>query len=143
MEGPEGEHIPAVRAAGVLLLREGIAGPEAFVVQEGGLYADPGGKLSWEGEEPAAAAAREFREEAGGEPPGLGGLERVHVRSAKYLLFLGAPPEGWVAPPGAGAWLPLGKVLTRLHPRLMPAMNLILARAYAEEPEGAEVPWEQ
>jgi predicted NUDIX family NTP pyrophosphohydrolase len=85
----------AITSAGILMYRHGEAGIEVLLVHPGGPFwrnRDPGawsipkGELE-DGEEPEAAARREFAEELGLEAAGpLRGLGQVRQRGGKTVL---------------------------------------------------------
>lgn len=68
----------APRSAGIMLHRAGVCGPEVFLIHPGGPFWARKDDGAWSipkglcdpGEDPAAAAKREFAEEVGGVPPG-------------------------------------------------------------------------
>ena len=123
-----------VEAAVAVVLRAGrvlVARREAGVHLEG-LWEFPGGKIA-EGEEPAAAALRELREETG-----LAGLAAeplvvvVHDypdRTVRLHAFLVREAEGEVAVSGGRewAWIERGA----LDAREMPEANATILRALA------------
>jgi predicted NUDIX family NTP pyrophosphohydrolase len=89
----------ASRSAGILLHREGPAGPEVLLVHPGGpfwknkdagAWSIPKGELD-EGEDPRACALREFAEETGTRLPdgALEDLGTVKLKSGKLILGFG------------------------------------------------------
>jgi predicted NUDIX family NTP pyrophosphohydrolase len=92
----------ARKSAGLLLYRRRVGGVEVLIAHMGGpLWASREAR-AWsivkgeyeEGEEPLAAARREFREETGAEPPGGPALELGEVRQAGGKRVLAWAIEG-------------------------------------------------
>jgi len=137
-----------VRAAGVVVVRDGPAGPEVAVIRRG-LRADwslPKGKVE-PGEHPVVAAVRECDEETGLVPvlgPPLAQQEYVALGSPKVVDYWAArvgSDEGFAPDDEVEeiAWLPAGEAAARLtYPRdgdlvreavaLPPSSPLILLR---------------
>jgi predicted NUDIX family NTP pyrophosphohydrolase len=86
------------RSAGLLPYRMRSGGPEVLLVHMGGPYWAAKDEGAWsiakgeilEGEEPLAAAEREFREETGFVPPGEGYLELGVRRAGGKLVYVWA-----------------------------------------------------
>jgi len=134
------DEAPLLQAAGVALIRDG----DILLAQRrpggdhGSTWAVPGGKIE-DGEEPAAAAARELLEETGiAVDPGalrlldLGGDDRV-----EFSTFIAAAPEGAEAQlcdeHTACGWFPLTALPSPLHPGLERALAHLLQPEAAPE----------
>jgi phosphohistidine phosphatase SixA/8-oxo-dGTP pyrophosphatase MutT (NUDIX family) len=137
-----------VRAAGVVVVRDGAAGPEVAIIHRG-LRADwslPKGKVE-PGEHPIVAAVRECDEETGLVPvlgPPLAQQEYIALGSPKVVDYWSArvgSDEGFAPDDEVEAveWLPAGEAASRLtYPRdadlvrdavaLPPSSPLILLR---------------
>ena len=113
----EGDVTPARPAATLVLLRDSAEGPEVLLVQRnprqrfmGGAWVFPGGAVHGDDADPAAAAVRELREEAGIQLPADTPLApwsrwitpaEVKIRFDTWF-FVAAAPVGPDATPDAG-----------------------------------------
>jgi predicted NUDIX family NTP pyrophosphohydrolase len=92
----------ARKSAGLLLYRRRVGGVEVLIAHMGGPLWAKREERAWsivkgeyeEGEEPLAAARREFREETGAEPPDGPALELGEVRQAGGKRVLAWAIEG-------------------------------------------------
>lgn len=146
-------------SAGILLHRNGLAGREVFLVHPGGPFWAKKDEAGWSipkgliepGEDPEAAARREFAEEVGAVPPGpLTLLGELKLSGSKRLIAYAIEgdfdPAGLVSnsfeiewPPRSGRrqafpevdraeWFSLAMARTRLHLSQRPLLELFVSR---------------